>query len=108
MINEAIEPFRRDKTIGSSLEADFTAYDVEPEAVRHLFETMDLAELCIVSKVTLGPPRLSGNHITGWGGSLEPVVTRTANHKCGRCWRYLPEVTSDGELCARCDGVVNG
>jgi isoleucyl-tRNA synthetase len=32
----------------------------------------------------------------------------TMNHKCGRCWRYLPEVRDDGELCDRCEGVVNG
>ncbi|MBA3838141.1 MAG: hypothetical protein C0499_10845, partial [Zymomonas sp.] len=27
-------------------------------------------------------------------------------HKCGRCWRLLPEVTADGELCGRCAEVV--
>ena len=27
-------------------------------------------------------------------------------HKCGRCWRLLPEVTEDGDLCRRCEGVV--
>jgi len=35
-------------------------------------------------------------------------VIKTTNHKCGRCWRHLPEVKADGELCARCDEVVNG
>ncbi|MBP7136831.1 MAG: hypothetical protein KBA57_10755, partial [Sphingomonadaceae bacterium] len=34
--------------------------------------------------------------------------TKTAHHKCGRCWRHLPEVSDDGALCARCDEVVNG
>ncbi|HEX6071940.1 MAG TPA: zinc finger domain-containing protein [Sphingomicrobium sp.] len=29
-------------------------------------------------------------------------------HKCGRCWRLLPEVKADGDLCDRCSGVVNG
>ncbi len=38
----------------------------------------------------------------------EIVVTRTDNHKCGRCWRLLPEVAEDGDLCARCDDVVTG
>jgi isoleucyl-tRNA synthetase len=33
-------------------------------------------------------------------------VVKTAHHKCGRCWRHLPEVTEDGELCDRCDGVI--
>jgi len=53
----------------------------------------DLAELFIVSSVAQG-------------GALE--VTRTDHHKCGRCWRHLPEVTEDGALCSRCDQVVSG
>lgn len=52
-----------------------------------------LADLAIVSKVTPGDV-LS--------------VTKSDNKKCGRCWRYLPEVTGDGALCARCEGVLNG
>jgi isoleucyl-tRNA synthetase len=35
-------------------------------------------------------------------------VTKTDKHKCGRCWRLLPEVAEDGGLCARCEDVVNG
>jgi isoleucyl-tRNA synthetase len=35
-------------------------------------------------------------------------VDVTNNHKCGRCWRHLPEVREDGTLCARCEDVVNG
>jgi isoleucyl-tRNA synthetase len=35
-------------------------------------------------------------------------VAKTANHKCGRCWRHLPEVKADGDLCDRCADVVNG
>lgn len=41
---------------------------------------------------------------TAIGGS----VGRTDLHKCGRCWRHLPEVASDGDLCNRCEDVVNG
>ena len=37
----------------------------------------------------------------------ELAVTRTENHKCGRCWRHLPEVTEDGALCNRCDTVLD-
>jgi isoleucyl-tRNA synthetase len=86
-VTEAIEPLRRDKIVGSSLEAEvtvpFTDTDVD----------VSFAELFIVSSVSLGDA-LS--------------VMRTANHKCGRCWRYLPEVKSDGDLCARCEDVLNG
>jgi isoleucyl-tRNA synthetase len=35
-------------------------------------------------------------------------VVPTDNHKCGRCWRLLPEVNNDGDLCDRCGEVVNG
>jgi len=84
LVTERIEPFRRDKVVGSSLEAEVTV----PAAPGDV----DLAELFITSTV----------HEGDW------KVVKTHNHKCGRCWRYLPEVTSDGELCGRCDGVVNG
>ena len=51
-----------------------------------------LAELFITSTVSEGD----------W------KVGKSDKHKCGRCWRLLPEVTSDGDLCNRCDEVVNG
>jgi isoleucyl-tRNA synthetase len=84
-VNEAIEPMRREKVIGSSLEAAVTF-------AGHAGDT-DLAELFIVSSVTQGDAL---------------GVTRTTHHKCGRCWRHLPEVTEDGALCSRCDQVVSG
>ena len=37
----------------------------------------------------------------------EVKVAKTDNRKCGRCWRYLPEVREDGDLCGRCGDVVN-
>ena len=83
-VTEAIEPLRRDKVLGSSLEAEVT---VPSEADPAL-----LAELFITSTV----------HRGDW------TVAKTDNKKCGRCWRLLPEVKSDGELCSRCEVVVNG
>jgi isoleucyl-tRNA synthetase len=83
-VTEAIEPFRRDKVIRSSLEAEVTVPEMPLSAA-------DLAEAFIVAKVSKGP--LS--------------VTRTDYHKCGRCWRLLPEVTADGALCDRCTGVLS-
>jgi isoleucyl-tRNA synthetase len=83
-VNEAIEPYRRDKVIRSSLEAEVTV----PSRA-----DADLEELFIVAKVS------PGDNI---------AVTRTTKLKCGRCWRYLPEVPSDGALCGRCSEVVGG
>ncbi|OYW47766.1 MAG: isoleucine--tRNA ligase, partial [Novosphingobium sp. 12-62-10] len=84
-VNEAIEPLRREKVLGSGLEATVTVPAGAPEA--------DLAELFI-----------SGTVVRGQGDSV--TVTRTTDHKCGRCWRCLPEVAEDGDLCARCEDVV--
>jgi isoleucyl-tRNA synthetase len=83
-VTEAIEPLRRDKTVRSSLEAEVALPDDgDPEL---------LAELFIVSKV------VRGDVLT---------VTKTDNAKCGRCWRLLPEVVEDGDLCNRCESVVH-
>jgi len=84
-VTEAIEPLRREKIIGSSLAAVVTVPESAPEA--------DLAELFITGTVTRG----QGEEVT---------VTPSTDHKCGRCWRHLPEVTEDGALCDRCDDVV--
>ncbi|MDR6847061.1 isoleucyl-tRNA synthetase [Sphingomonas sp. BE270] len=83
-VTEAIEPLRREKIVRSSLEAEV----VVPEA---MLSPAALAELFIVAKVT------TGEAIT---------VSRTDFHKCGRCWRHLPEVAVDRDLCDRCTGVV--
>jgi isoleucyl-tRNA synthetase len=65
-VTEAIEPLRRDKVIGSSLEAEVTVTsDADPAL---------LAELFIVSSVRRGDAL---------------GVTKTEYHKCGRCWRLL-------------------
>ena len=84
-VTEAIEPLRREKVVGSSLEAEITLPHADDPAL--------LAELFIVSSVKAGDA-LS--------------ATKTEKHKCGRCWRHLPEVKDDGGLCARCEDVVNG
>ena len=93
-VTETIEPLRRDKVIGSSLEAEVTINSVDAILRGYDDTTLDfLAELFIVSTVK------PGDALT---------VEKTSNHKCGRCWRHLPEVPEDGALCARCDEVVNG
>ena len=83
LVTERIEPLRREKVLGSSLEAEVCVPSGEDPVL--------LAELFITSTV----------HDGDW------KVVKTDNHKCGRCWRHLPDVAGDGDLCDRCDGVVN-
>ncbi|APR51235.1 isoleucine--tRNA ligase [Sphingomonas koreensis] len=85
-VTEAIEPYRREKTIRSSLEAEVTV----PEMLRPAAE---LAEVFIVADV-----KLKNGDVT---------VARTDRQKCGRCWRLLPEVEAEGALCHRCAQVVS-
>ena len=84
LVTERIEPLRRDKVIGSSLEVEVTIpCGADPQLLQELFITSTV-------------------HEGDWN------VAETKNKKCGRCWRYLPEVTEDGALCDRCEDVVNG
>ena len=99
MVTATIEPMRRDKIVGSSLEADIRAHlDLSLRTVRHWLSNDDTAELCIVSSFQFGEDM---DHA---GIQAE----KTTHHKCGRCWRHLPEVSEDGALCGRCESVVTG
>ena len=84
-VMEAIEPLRREKQVRSGLEAEVTVPDNAPQA--------DLEELFITATVSRGQ-------------ADDVTVTPTTHHKCGRCWRHLPEVTENGTLCSRCETVV--
>src|SRR3546814_7025816 len=73
-VTEAIEPYRREKTNRSSLEAEVTIHDPA-------HDTAEIEEVFIVSVVRTGD---------------ELTVKRTTNHKCGSCWRNLHQVETDG------------
>ncbi|PZO71457.1 MAG: isoleucine--tRNA ligase [Pelagerythrobacter marensis] len=87
---EAIEPLRRDKVLGSGLEAEVSL----PADAAGAADDLDLAELFITASVAISD-----------GDAVQ--VTRTDHHKCGRCWRHLPEVAETGALCGRCADVVS-
>ena len=95
IVTEGIEPLRRAKTIGSSLEARITL--TAPANDVALAASVDFAELCIVSRAEV---RTSAND------DVALVVDAAADPRCARCWRHLPDVDPDSELCGRCDKVV--
>ncbi|WP_076068414.1 isoleucine--tRNA ligase [Sphingomonas montana] len=95
VVNAEIEPKRRAKELGSSNEARVTI-GYPDELDRPRATTTELAELLIVSDV--------GFEHTLHGPTV--IVHRSEDAKCGRCWRLLPEVKTDGDLCHRCTEVV--
>ena len=96
VVTEHIEPLRREKKLGSSLEAKVTVRSIDPAGVTAM-ESVDFAELCIVTDLAIDPAPAEVD---------SAAIARTDYHKCGRCWRHLPEVTADGALCGRCAEVV--
>jgi isoleucyl-tRNA synthetase len=83
-VTERIEPLRRDKVVGSSLEAEvWVPSDEDPDLLEELFITSTV-------------------HNGDW------KVVKTENRKCARCWRHRPDVDAATELDARCAEVVRG
>jgi isoleucyl-tRNA synthetase len=105
-VTRAVEPLRRDRKLGSSLEAevDIALLQVGDLA---LIESVDFNEICIAARVT---PHFGVIFDEAWDDEVisSGSVAVTTNHKCGRCWRHVPEVSEDGALCNRCDTVLNG
>ena len=85
---EAIEPKRASKELGSSLEAKLVI------SAQADLASVDIADICIVSQADVN------------NGELSVAVQKAPGEKCHRCWKVLPEVEENGELCNRCEGAV--
>jgi isoleucyl-tRNA synthetase len=102
-----IEPLRKDKQIGSSLQARVVLSANEKELAFLESYAEQLPMLFIVSEVVLRPAPADveahaegGPHIT---------IERAGGIKCERCWRYVPSVSSEPEwagICERCQGAL--
>jgi isoleucyl-tRNA synthetase len=105
-----IEPQRKDKIIGSSLEAGIHLYLTEKYA--QALEGVDITEVSIISAVKLSPyadfptppPEEEGKESV-----FALQFMKAEGCKCDRCWKVLSEVGEDKEhttLCKRCAGAV--
>ncbi|MCI0526798.1 MAG: hypothetical protein L0Y56_05000, partial [Nitrospira sp.] len=107
----ALEMARKERQIGSSLEAEVKLYTQGGlmEFLRGYLK--DLPMVFIVSGVTLAelPENRSG---ILWSQSIEDLgvkVVQATGQKCERCWNYRPSVGQDTlhpTLCDRCVKVV--
>jgi isoleucyl-tRNA synthetase len=104
-----IEPLRKNKQIGSSLQARVVVSASAKELPLLETYSAQLPMLFIVSEVDVRPAsRDAEAH-----DEAHPRVTieRAGGVKCERCWRYVPAVSSDPEwagLCDRCREALAG
>jgi len=89
----AIEPLRAQKELGSSLEAS-PVISITTGLIEAI-NGIDMAEVCITSSVQIEEAPAS------------VAIKKAEGSKCDRCWKILPEVEENGDLCNRCTAVVD-
>ncbi len=96
-----IEPLRKNKQIGSSLQARVVLTAEGPEYALLDRHRSDLPMLFIVSDVELR----RGTE----GSGMHVAIGRAGGIRCERCWRYVPRVSADptwAGLCDRCQAAL--
>ncbi len=106
----ALEIARRDKVIGSSLEAAPTVFVAEPDDAA-LLASVPLAEIAITSAAHVSTHQAPGDafrlpDVAGVAVSFH----HAQGNKCARCWMILPDVGSNPrheDLCDRCSAAID-
>ncbi|WP_159079809.1 isoleucine--tRNA ligase [Methyloceanibacter sp. wino2] len=97
-VTGALEIERRERRIGSSLEAAPVVY-VADEDLRGALEGLDLAEIAITSGARLVPGEGPADAFRLEDVPAVAVVfARAEGNKCARSWKVLPEVGADPEF----------
>ena len=110
-VNGVLEAARADKRIGKPLEAAvrLTAKDGEGRALIESVESMNLAELFIVSKCLISDDEAESGAVSGDGvrnPGVRVSVTEAPGVKCPRCWMHSEQADPATGLCPRCARVV--
>src|SRR5690606_28102611 len=87
-VTEALEVERREKRIGSALEAS-VAVSVPDADLQKAFEGEDAAEIFITSHASLA---------LGGEGEITVACSRAPGIKCARSWKYFDPATADPEF----------
>ncbi|MGI9510801.1 MAG: class I tRNA ligase family protein, partial [Geminicoccaceae bacterium] len=104
VITGALEVERREKRIGSSLEAAPKVYVSEADAA--LLAEIDGAELTITSGIEVISGVAPGDAFTlDDAPDIGVVPAKATGEKCQRCWQLYEKLEADG-VCARCADAV--
>ncbi len=108
VVTAALEVQRRDKVIGSSLEAAPVVH-VEDGDLLTILRGIDMDDLCITSGLVLSADPIPAEafrlpEIPGVG----VVFEKAEGEKCLRCWKFLPDVGTHAHpgVCQRCDEAL--
>jgi isoleucyl-tRNA synthetase len=96
-----IEPLRKDKQIGSSLQAKVVLSAAGTEVAFLQQHARQLPMLFIVSEVEL--------RVDPGATDLRVTIERAPGVKCERCWRYVATLSSDPDragICERCQDTL--
>ncbi|EKE67803.1 isoleucine--tRNA ligase [Celeribacter baekdonensis] len=108
VVTAALEIQRQDKVIGASLEAAPIVH-VEDAGVLSALKSIDFADLCITSALTLTQDAAPSEAFRlGEVEGIGVVFEKAEGEKCQRCWKILPDVGthSHAGVCARCDEAL--
>jgi len=95
VVTGALEIERKDKRIGSSLEAAPVVYVADPELLKVL-EGQDFSEICITSGITIESGEGPADAFRLDDAAKVSVVPKLAEgRKCARSWRITTDVGSD-------------
>jgi isoleucyl-tRNA synthetase len=98
VVTGALEIERREKTIGSSLEASPIVHVSDPD-LRAAIAGRDMAEICITSglEISDAEPPADAYRLDDVAG-VAVVFRQASGSKCARSWRYTDDVGSDPEF----------
>ena len=108
VVTAALEIQRQDKVIGASLEAAPTVH-VEDASVLAALKSIDFADLCITSALTLTQDAAPSEAFRlGEVEGVGVVFEKAEGEKCQRCWKILPDVGRHNHagVCGRCDEAL--
>ncbi len=105
-VKKVLEVARKDKVIGSSLEAKVIIYcnEAKYDLLASLKES--LKEIFIVSAVEIeksGEGKFAGEKNT----DVTITVEKAAGEKCERCWSYSEDVSDNEKICNRCRKILS-
>jgi isoleucyl-tRNA synthetase len=103
-VNGAIEIERKNKLLGSSLEASVEIYFKDKDRINKI-NVDDLENICIVSKLSIS----HANNVEDYFqlNELSDVgikVKKITGEKCNRCWKYFNKLNNN--ICQRCNDAI--